>query len=257
MGVDLEEQTLLRPQGRVGQVIPPSAGVGERQRRVAKTLTFASLHFAHDSHEQTLPRPEADANTLRSVCEAALTLGEQQERLIEALLALATSERGIERWETLDLAEITRTVASGRDQDARRQNIHIKTTLGPATTTSDPKLVESLVADLLDNAIRHNTAGGNVEAATASTASHATVTVSNTGPKVASEEIERLFQPFQQIGRERVGHRDGHGLGLSIVQAIARAHGAKISTQARPQGGLDIEVSFPVNGATAGLPARN
>jgi signal transduction histidine kinase len=57
-------------------------------------------------------------------------------------------------------------------------------------------------------------------------------------------EIERLLQPFQQIGRQRVRHSDGHGLGLAIVQAIARAHDATLSAHPRPAGGLNIQVTF-------------
>jgi signal transduction histidine kinase len=69
--------------------------------------------------------------------------------------------------------------------------------------------------------------------------------VNNTGPVVPPAEVERLFQPLQQIGSERVRHPGGHGLGLAIVQAIAEAHGANVTAHARPEGGLDIQVTFP------------
>lgn len=72
------------------------------------------------------------------------------------------------------------------------------------------------------------------------------MTVSNTGPTIPPDEVERLFRPFQQRGRERVRHADGHGLGLAIVQA----HRAKITARPRPEGGLDIDVSFPPSQAT-------
>ncbi|MFD0745636.1 sensor histidine kinase [Phytohabitans flavus] len=100
----------------------------------------------------------------------------------------------------------------------------------------------SLVANLVDNAVRHNTPGGRIEVTTATTGAGGLVRVWNTGPVVPAGEVERLLQPFQRAGRDRVA--DSHGLGLAIVRAIARAHGAALNVTARPEGGLDIEVAF-------------
>ncbi|MGH9057289.1 MAG: sensor histidine kinase [Acidimicrobiales bacterium] len=194
--------------------------------------------------EVALDDPDPDTDTLRSVCQEALALGQHQQRLIQALLTLATSQRGVEHWEPFDLAHITETVLTGRRHAAERQGIHIDTTLPAAPATGDPKLVELLVANLIDNGLRHNTTRGRIEVSTVSAPGRATLTVSNTGPSVPPSEIERLFQPFQQAGSERVGHTDGHGLGLAIVQAIAHAHHAKITARPRPEGGLDIAVRF-------------
>ena len=191
-----------------------------------------------------LADPDATAEDLRAACEEALQLGEQQERLIDALLTLATSERGVERWEPFDLGEVTENVLAGRRQEAERRGIHIDASIVAAPALGDPRLVESLVANLVDNAVRHNIDRRKVEISTISAPGRATLSVSNTGPVVPPAEIERLFQPFQQIGSERVRHTDGHGLGLAIVRAIAEAHGANVTARARPEGGLEIEVAF-------------
>ncbi|TWP37220.1 sensor histidine kinase [Leekyejoonella antrihumi] len=217
----------------------------------------AQRHFvANASHELRTPLagqrtllqvaladPDADAQSLRAVCEEALQLGGQQERLIEALLTLATSERGVERWEPVDLAEITGSVLAARQDAARHERLHIATTLNAAPTTGDPRLVASLVANLIDNALRHNVDDGHVSITTDSTPEQAVIKVSNTGPAIAGQEIERLFQPFQRTGANRVQH-DGHGLGLAIVSAIAEAHAAALNAEPRPHGGLDVEVRF-------------
>jgi signal transduction histidine kinase len=195
--------------------------------------------------EVALADPDANTGTLRSVCQEALALGKHQERLVKALLTLATSERGVEAWEPFDLAHITETVLTGHRHEADRQDIHIDTTLAAAPAAGDPKLVELLVANLMDNALRHNSTEGRVDISTISAPGRATITVSNTGPTIPPSEIDRLFQPFQQAGSQRTGSTGGHGLGLAIVQAIARAHRAKITAHPRPQGGLDIAVSFP------------
>jgi signal transduction histidine kinase len=191
-----------------------------------------------------LADPDASAADLRATCEEALVLGEQQEHLIDALLTLATSERGVERWESFDLGEVTDNVLAGRRQEAELRGIHIHASIVAAPAFGDPRLVESLVANLVDNAIRHNLAGGIIEIGTISGPGGATVSVNNTGPLVPPGEIERLLQPFQQAGLERVRHSDGHGLGLAIVRAIARAHGATLSAHPRSGGGLEIQVTF-------------
>jgi len=88
--------------------------------------------------------------------------------------------------------------------------------------------------------------GGRAEIATKAGGGRAVISVANSGPVVAPDEVDRLFQPFQRLGGERVG--SGHGLGLAIVRAIAGAHGATLAAKAGPEGGLEIEVSFPARG---------
>ncbi|GAB2807895.1 HAMP domain-containing sensor histidine kinase [Actinoallomurus bryophytorum] len=221
--------------------------------------SFASQrHFvANASHELRTPLTaerallqvalaDRDATTeaLRSACEEVLALGEQQERLIEALLTLASSERGIERREPFDLAEVAAHVVQARRAEAGRRGVRIDARLTPAPAAGDPSLVESLVANLVDNALRHNVTGGRVEIAITANAGRPGVFVGNTGPVIPPGQVERLFQPFQQLGGQRVGGTGGHGLGLAIVQAIAHAHDATLSARARPGGGLDVDVVF-------------
>lgn len=192
-----------------------------------------------------LSDPDATAESLRAACEEALALGERQERLVDGLLTLASSERGIERREPLDLAEIAERVLVSRHQDAARRGIELRASLDAAPTTGDPVLIESMVANLLDNAIQHNAPGGHVDLTTSRLTAATQLSVGNSGPTVPTAEVERLFQPFQRLGHDRTGSGDGHGLGLAIVKAIAQAHDARITAHARSAGGLDVEVSFP------------
>ncbi len=201
-----------------------------------------------------LADPGATAATLRSTCQEVLALGDQQERLIEALLTLASSERGVERWEPFDLAEVAAKVILDRRREAERRGIRVDSMLGAAAATGDPSLAESLVANLADNALRYNLPGGRVEIATTTAAGQAVISVGNTGTVIPPGEVDRLFEPFQRLGSERVRQDGGLGLGLAIVRAIAGAHGATLAAQARPAGGLDIEVRFHglLSGTTAG-----
>ena len=192
----------------------------------------------------TLADPDADADALRRTCEEALTLSDQQEHLIDSLLTLATSERGVERWERFDLADVAQSAVASRRRHAELESVAVQTRLDPAGVSGEASLVESLVANLLDNAIRHNVPGGAVDISTATTSLGARLSIGNTGPSIPPDELERLFRPFQRLGRPRVGLGDGHGLGLTIVQAIASAHGADLTARPRPRGGLDVEVVF-------------
>jgi|ERR1022692_2769884 signal transduction histidine kinase len=192
-----------------------------------------------------LADPDATADSLRSTCEELLTLGEQQERLIEALLTLARSQRGVDQWEPFDLAEITEKVVSARRHQAERRGIQIEATLAAAPAAGDTSLAMSLVANLVDNALRHNVPGGRAEIRVAMREGRATIGVANTGPVIPPGEVDRLFEPFQQFGGERIRRAGGYGLGLAIVHAIVTAHGATLVPRARPDGGLDIAVAFP------------
>jgi signal transduction histidine kinase len=191
-----------------------------------------------------LADPDASTPSLRAACEEALTLGERQARLVDGLLTLASSERGIEHREPLDLAKIVDRVLVPRQQEAARRGIEIRASLDPAPTTGDPVLIESLIANLLDNAIQHNIPKGSVVLTTRRVTAASQLSVRNSGPIVPTAEMERLFQPFQQLGHNRTGSGEGHGLGLAIVQAIAQAHHANIAAHPLSSGGLDIDVRF-------------
>lgn len=179
-------------------------------------------------------------------CQQVITLGEQQERLINALLTLATTERGIERQERCDLTAITAAAVQARGPETEQRGLHAVTDYGTAIVDGDPRLLDSLVTNLVDNAIRHNTDGGHLKVTITTTpGGEVRLSVSNPGPLIPVEQVKRLFQPFQRLGADRIGGAQGHGIGLAVVHAIVVAHGAAIHAAARPNGGLDIEINFP------------
>ena len=122
----------------------------------------------------------------------------------------------------------------------------------------DPELAERLVMNLIDNAVRYNILAGRVEVLTGQHTGEATIRVSNTGPSVPTDEVNDLFEPFRRLGNKRARHPDGHGLGLSIVAAIASAHHASLTAHPRQPGGLEIQVRFPTPSTLAqtGTPER-
>ena len=132
-----------------------------------------------------------------------------------------------------------------RESETAGRGLDVRATLAPAPTAGDPRLVERLIANLLDNAIRHNIPQGHVEITTGTRHQHAFLAVTNSGPTIPPEEVPRLLQPFQRLHGTRTNHASGNGLGLAIVDAIAAAHRATLTAQPRPGGGLTVEVAFP------------
>jgi signal transduction histidine kinase len=191
-----------------------------------------------------LADPGASAESLRTACQQLLALGHQQERLIDALLALASGQRGLRNRERFDLAGVAARVVDGRGPEADGLGVRVETRLDPAMITGDSRLAESLVANLVDNAVRHNVDGGQVQVATATRDGLPCFSISNSGPVIPPAEVGRLVEPFRQLDGERTRHGGGHGLGLAIVAAVASAHDAGLDVRARPEGGLDVTVVF-------------
>ncbi|MEU4094304.1 HAMP domain-containing sensor histidine kinase [Streptomyces sp. NPDC026673] len=180
-----------------------------------------------------------------------LSVNARHERLVDALLALARSENGtVDRLPT-DLAEVTASVVEAAAPAAERAGVTVHTWLCPAPLEGDPVLLEQLARNLLDNAVRYNVSGGTVHVTTEAVPEGVRLTVANTGPVVAPHEVPVLFQPFRRL-TDRVGAAKGSGLGLSIVQAVARTHGGDADAAALPDGGLAVTVTLPVRGVNAG-----
>jgi signal transduction histidine kinase len=191
--------------------------------------------------ELTLTDPFADAASWRDVAEDVLDAVHQQERLLEACLALARSRCGLRRHDRIDLAAIAAEALRAGDLSGLGSVVSLE----PAWTDGDPSLVERLAANLVSNAIRHNVIGGRIEVETRVESGRAVLMVANTGPLVPAADLHRLFQPFERFNSNPRSFSDGVGLGLAMVKAIADAHDAIVTATARVGGGLDIDVSFP------------
>ncbi|MFC9844549.1 sensor histidine kinase [Streptomyces sp. NPDC127595] len=236
---------LARAAGQVGDT-RQAAGCGRKgdagllQKRCALTLQQAIVDVALDD-------PDASVESLRAACLRVRAAGREQERLIETLLTLARSQRGLQRREFVDLAEVVRArLPEGGPR--------VETDLGRAPVLGDPQLIERLVVNLADNAVRHNHPDGEeswVRVWTGLDGGRPVLRIANSGPVIPPGQMSGLFQPFRRLGAERVGKRDGLGLGLSIVAAVVAAHGGTVEAWSRPEGGLSVRVGFP-----PGVPAQ-
>jgi signal transduction histidine kinase len=187
--------------------------------------------------------PGASVESLSAAHERVLISGAEQQQLIDALLALAEGQSGLDTWERFDLSPVAAMVVADRQQDAAGLNLTVHAVLDTALVAGSRRLCERLISNLVDNALRYNVPGGEVEITTGTVGQGACVSVVNTGPVVSATAVDEMFRPFQRLSDHRRG--EGFGLGLSIVEAVVHAHHASVEVQPRPEGGLRIEVVFP------------
>jgi signal transduction histidine kinase len=224
------------------------AAFGAQQRFVANAAheLRTPLTLWRALLEETLTDPNATIDSFRTTSRRLLILGTEQEQLLESLLTLAWSERGLERREPFDLAAVAAAVLREPPPEASARGVRIEGEIEAAPIAGNAALAEQLVRNLVDNGVHHNVAGGGVWVRTATRAGAAVLSVTNDGPLIPAAEVGRLFEPFRRLRADRTAPGDErHGLGLSIVRAIATAHGAALVATARPEGGLVVEVAFP------------
>jgi signal transduction histidine kinase len=193
--------------------------------------------------EMALTDPHATVESFRITCQHVLEESEEQEALIEALLVLAHSQRGLDHREAVELAAVATVVVHAHEGEVAAAGLHMNVSLTSTPLLGDVRLIERLVTNLFENAIAHNVDGGDIRLQVATRRDRAVLTISNTGRPVPPDEVQRLLQPFQRLRPDRVG--GGLGLGLSIVSAIAAAHDATLEARPGPTGGLEVQVTFP------------
>jgi signal transduction histidine kinase len=204
--------------------------------RTPLTLNRTLLEVAIDPEEAT---PE-----LRQLGRTLLAVNARHEQLIDGLLLLARSERQVTDRSFVDLADIVEHVTAQLPPGKAAVDCSPQ----EAPTTGNAVLLERLVHNLVENGVLHNLPHGGWVHVTCGTRHDGTVgvTVSNTGPVVPRYEVPRLFEPFRRFGAERVAAGvPGAGLGLSIVRAVARAHGGHVHAEPRDGGGLVVTVILP------------
>jgi signal transduction histidine kinase len=237
-----------------GRVLRPLERAYDAQRRFVANASHelrTPLTASRALLEMVITDPQATPETFRQTCRDALEENEQQEQLIDALLALARVDQEIVGREPVDLAVVTREALREHPADAADLDLDLK--LAPAVVSGNRWLLVRLVSNLLQNAIRHNVPGGYVHVRVGNRDGRAVVRIANSGLVVPAAEIERLLAPFQRMAPDRLGHPSGFGLGLSIVAAVAAAHGATLDVAPVQSGGLRVEVRFP--SARLGRPA--
>jgi signal transduction histidine kinase len=193
--------------------------------------------------EVTLADPNATNEELREMAETVHEAMDRTERLVQALLTLARSEGAVTRRDPVDLAAAARLALDHSARDAQATNLDVSTDLHAAPVRGDRRLLERLVANLVENAVGHNRPGGRISVSTATRNGHSFVEVVNDGDQLDPAILPQLLEPFQRL--DRGARSDGAGLGLSIVRSVAQAHGGSVALAACPSGGLRATVTLP------------
>jgi signal transduction histidine kinase len=192
----------------------------------------------------TLAKPGRSLAQLESMAIEVRQAVDRAEALIEALLTLARSDRGAGPREQLDVAVLAEDALDAAAPAIRARPVSVEAALLPGLALGDPVLIERLVTNLVDNAVRHNVPDGWVQVATGIRGGMAFIEVANGGAPIPAEAVPSLFEPFRRLS-ERAGPPDGTGLGLSIVRSVTLAHRGQLTARSRPAGGLEVSVLFP------------
>ncbi|MCK9899078.1 two-component sensor histidine kinase [Parafrankia colletiae] len=240
--------------------------------RLAAAFDSQRRFVANASHELRTPlaaqrtlvevamgRPGAEP-ALRELGTRLLTMNVRIEALIEGLLVLARSDRGLAARQSVHLGEVVEAVIDAHRPAADQAGVELRwdsagwshTCWDGAARPSDAGwgdrvlgdrlLLERMLSNLVDNAIKYNRRGGTVWVREGGSP---VLCVANTGPPVPLSSTVDLFEPFSRGGRGGQGPEPGAGLGLSIVASIVRAHGGTVQAASRPEGGLEMIVSLP------------
>ncbi|HET8581921.1 MAG TPA: HAMP domain-containing sensor histidine kinase [Jatrophihabitans sp.] len=199
--------------------------------------------------EVTLSDPDADPEELRRMAAVVSSAAERAQRLVTSLLTLARLQAvgggELEVNEPVDLATLVPSALHAVAAEAADKGVRIETEIEQAETTGDPRLLERLIGNLVENAIRHNVPGGWLRITTGQAPEKVWLHVANGGTVIPSGDVDRLFEPFRRgAGKVRTATR-GAGLGLAIVRLIVEAHQGRLQAAAPPFGGLAIRIELP------------
>jgi len=221
----------------------------EAERRFAANASHelrTPLAVIRTEVDVTLADPHADAAELRRMAEVVREATDRADALLSSLLLLArTQARGLAVHRATDLAELVEPALRAIAAEIEQRRLTVKTETDPAVLHGDPALLERLVGNLVENAVRHNLVDGWVRVVTESDGRRVRLLVSSSGPAIDPSAVGELFEPFRQGARARTA-RGGTGLGLSIVQAVVAAHGGTVRAEPVSPGGLAVTVELPV-----------
>ncbi|HEV8166128.1 MAG TPA: HAMP domain-containing sensor histidine kinase [Actinomycetota bacterium] len=224
----------------------------DAQRRFAANASHelrTPLAISRTEVDVALADPDTPNAELRAMGERVRDATQRSERLIEGLLTLARSEQQPRLREPADLADAAAQAVEQARREGGAAGLRVLTGLRPAPVEGDPALLGRMVANLVENAVRHNQPPGWLEVTTGISDGRAFVNVANGGRDIPADQVEGLFEPFRRLHGRVASPTRGAGLGLSIVRSVARAHGGHTHAIALAAGGLEVTVRLPVRAA--------
>ncbi|GIG68151.1 sensor histidine kinase [Phytomonospora endophytica] len=256
-----ERLTVPGPDDEVKDLADTIDGLLER---LESAFTAQRRFVANASHELRTPLTTMRASVDVAVAKpgpvpaqttalAARVRGEldRVDALLDGFLGLARAQHGALGERTpVDLSALVRDAIADHAEDIVAKGLTLSEDLCErAIARGDGPLLARVAQNLIDNAVAHNGDGGWIRVATRADDRKAGLTVETGGPILDPVEAARLTEPFLRLGTARTGA--GSGLGLSIVAAVAEAHGGRLDVAARSEGGLRVTVTLPAAGIGA------
>ncbi|GAA3113757.1 sensor histidine kinase [Streptosporangium carneum] len=256
----------LAAQGPADEVKNLADTIDELLERLENSFDAQRRFVANASHELRTPlatmrasldvalaKPEPIPAQTAALADRLRTELDQIDRLLEGFLTLARTQHGaLTDRTTLSLRQLANTALHSRATDITAHHLTVDLSADPAGTTDDSAwtqgnrtLLTRMIDNVIDNAITHNHHGGWIRLATTTDATTAQLVIETGGRILDQEQVTPLAQPFQRLSADRTHSDNGSGLGLSIVAAIAAAHGGTLDLHARTEGGLRVAVSLP------------
>ena len=222
-----------------GRELATAAQAFEARERFAANASHelrSPLTVIRTEVDVALADPDAEVAELRAMGEGVLETVDRMDGLLDDLMLLVQSGSTLPTRERVDLAAV-----AGAAAYRAGAGVQLDLDLRPVAVRGERRLLERLTENLVENGVRYNEPGGFVSVATRNEDGEALLRVVNSGPPV--RHPERLLEPFERGGRARDGR--GAGLGLSIVRAVAEAHGGRVALVPRAAGGLTVDVTLP------------
>lgn len=167
-------------------------------------------------------------------------------KLVDDILELSKLDNGLldEQKQEISLDAIVKNVVDSLSDEATKKGISIKTKLDSVTLFGAPNIIYSLVYNLVDNAIKYNKQGGEIDVVVENVSFRPTLTVTDTGIGIPSDQLDRVFERFYRVDKSRSREVGGTGLGLSIVKHAAMVHDAEIRVKSTLGEGSTFTVLF-------------
>ncbi|WP_433306818.1 sensor histidine kinase [Actinoplanes sp. CA-030573] len=244
----------LRPARKRGELADLGRAIDDMMDRIAVGYDAQRRFAADASHELRTPLAvqrtlievgmarELNPDQIALLAAQLLETNQRNERLIEGLLVLSESDRGLVSRSPVRLDEVTAAVLEAHRARAEEAGVTITSTLAPRVVVGERVLLERLVTNLVQNAVKYNRKNGTIDVRVAGSPA---LVVVNTGDDVPPEDVTGLFEPFRRLAGSRIDHSGGAGLGLSIARSITRAHDGTIAAHSTGHDGLRVQVSFP------------
>ncbi|WP_260605437.1 ATP-binding protein [Streptomyces sp. WAC01280] len=250
-GENLHERIALQgPPGELKRLADTFDAMLERMERLVSAQQRFAANAAHELRTPVAVQRaaaeiglagEPDQERIVRIRAKLIEVADDSQRTIDGLLLLATSDQGLRERRPVALHEVARKAADACAREAAERGVTIEVSARPGTVDGDPVLLDRMIHNLVVNGVRHNIPDGRVEVRTGPDG----VEVTNTGPVVPAETVPLLFEPFRRMTERAHAPGEGAGLGLSIVDSVARAHGATATAVPNEDGGLTVRVRFP------------